>query len=172
MLFTRKPRGFMVRRQSDDFADGFSHAVVNRPHSLVHHASHRRRGMRKFVHHQAGSANPAVLPCTGSSAARGSRRESFLRAKGSRPEPQSAPRSVAALTMPQHFRVQPHLVAKGVIHRRDIRARARQISRIVAAWYPRSAKTWPAASISFARVSSATRGPAPRTACLRVRGEM
>ena len=53
MLFTEKQRRFMVGRQPDDFADRFAHPLINRPHPFVHHASHRRRGMREFVHHEA-----------------------------------------------------------------------------------------------------------------------
>src|SRR5579864_1580874 len=51
----RQPCSLVVRRQTNDLADGLPHAVINRAHPFIHDSGHRRGGLREFMDHQARS---------------------------------------------------------------------------------------------------------------------
>ena len=114
----------MLGRQPDDFTNGFAYPFINGPHPFVHHASHRRRGMREFVQHQADVPVGPLFPAQAHEPRPDYAANCVFRRKIGIQGGFHRRRLRRANRMPKHFGVQAHLVTERVIHRSDIRARA------------------------------------------------
>ena len=114
----------MVAPQTGDSADSFAHAVIDWSHSFIYHASHRWRRIGELVQHQAnmpigpGPLAQAHQPCANHAANGLFGRQIFIEGSAHR-------RALRrAHGIPKYFGIQAHLVAKRVVHRRHVSARA------------------------------------------------